>query len=302
MRYFIVDDDTGSRTMLKKIITEGDLGVVIGEAENGESCLLPILKMHPDVVLIDLLMPVMDGIETIEHLRNEGYEGQFIMISQIVNKTMVGEAYEKGVEFFIHKPINRMEVQSVLKKVTEQFRLKDSLQSIRESLEKIGTVKTVQRQQSVKEIVLSILNDMGIIGEVGSDDIVSIMEHIMNQHNAETQIPPLKDLYESVATKMGLNQVEAKKESKAIEQRIRRTILVAVNNLASLGSIDYTNPEFEYYAPRYFDFQEIRNQMIHIRESSRERIKIKVNSKKFLQVLYIETKEKYKQQAEKNKY
>jgi two-component system response regulator YcbB len=140
---------------------------------------------------------------------------------------------------------------------------------------------------------------MGIIGEAGSDDIVSIMEHVINQHSAETQIPPLKDLYESVATKMGLNQVDAKKESKAIEQRIRRTILVAINNLASLGSIDYTNPEFEYYAPRYFDFQEIRNQMIHIRESSREQIKIKVNSKKFLQVLYLETIEKYKQQAEK---
>lgn len=285
--------------MLKKIITEGDLGVVIGDAENGESCLLPILKMNPDVVLIDLLMPVMDGIETMEHLRIQGYEGQFIMISQIVNKTMVGEAYEKGVEFFIHKPINRVEVQSILKKVTDQFRLKHSLQSIRESLEKIGTVKTVQRQQSVKEIVLSILNDMGIIGEVGSDDIVSIMEHIMNQPNAETQIPPLKDLYESIAIKMGLDQVEAKKESKAIEQRIRRTILVAINNLATLGSIDYTNPEFEYYAPRYFDFQEIRNQMIHIRESSRERIKVKVNSKKFLQVLYLETIEKYNQQAEK---
>ena len=51
-----------------------------------------------------------------------------------------------------------------------------------------------------------------------------------------------------------------------MEQRIRRTILTAMNNLASLGSIDYTNPEFEYYAPRYFDFQEIRNQMIQIQE------------------------------------
>ena len=52
--------------------------------------------------------------------------------------------------------------------------------------------------------------------------------------------------------------MDIKKESKAIEQRIRRTILAAVNNLASLGCVDYTNPEFEYYAPRYFDFQEIQ--------------------------------------------
>ena len=61
------------------------------------------------------------------------------MISQIVNKEMVGEAYEKGVEFFIHKPINRVEVQSILKKTAEQYRLKNSLITIRESLAHIGT-------------------------------------------------------------------------------------------------------------------------------------------------------------------
>ena len=117
MRYFIVDDDTVSRTMLKKIIMDGDLGDVIGEANSGVNCCFsPSLSLHPDVVLIDLLMPELDGIETIEYLRMEGFQGQFIMISQIVNKEMVGEAYEKGIEFFIHKPINRVEISEYTKK------------------------------------------------------------------------------------------------------------------------------------------------------------------------------------------
>ena len=84
--------------------------------------------------------------------------------------------------------------------------------------------------------------------------------------NESTQLPPLKDLYEAVARQNRNRNVDVKKESKAIEQRIRRTILAAINNLASLGAIDYTNPEFEYYAPRYFDFQEIRNRMKQIQE------------------------------------
>ena len=63
------------------------------------------------------------------------------MISQIVNKEMVGEAYEKGVEFFIHKPINRIEVHSILKKTAEQFRLKNSLIAIRESLAHMDQLK-----------------------------------------------------------------------------------------------------------------------------------------------------------------
>ena len=112
--------------------------MVIGEAESGVKSIPLILSTHPDVVLIDLLMPELDGIETIEQLKNEGFQGQFIMISQVVNKEMVGEAYEKGVEFFIHKPINRIEVQSILKKTAEQFRLKNSLIAIRESLAHIG--------------------------------------------------------------------------------------------------------------------------------------------------------------------
>jgi two-component system response regulator YcbB len=279
--------------MLAKIITEGGLGVVIGEAESGKKSLPFILSTQPDFVLIDFLMPELDGIETIEQLQNEGFRGRFIMISQVVNKEMVGEAYERGVEFFIHKPINRIEVSSILKKTAEQLQLKNSLLQIRESLVNLGPNTKKQPKRNVKENVLSILNDMGIVGEAGSNDIVSIIEILMENGDYNAQFPPLKELYVAVAQKMDARNVE--KESKAIEQRIRRTIIVAVNNLASLGSIDYTSPEFEYYAPRYFDFGEIRSRMKQIQENDDTPMKVKVNSKKFLQMLYREVVDKYNQ-------
>ena len=279
--------------MLAKIITEGGLGIVIGEAESGKKSLPFILSTQPDFVLIDFLMPELDGIETIEQLQNEGFRGQFIMISQVVNKEMVGEAYERGVEFFIHKPINRIEVSSILKKTAEQLQLKNSLLQIRESLANIGPSTKIQPQRNVKENVLSILNGMGIVGEAGSNDIVSMIEILMENGNYNAQFPSLKELYVAVAKKMEAENVE--KESKAIEQRIRRTIIVAVNNLASLGSIDYTSPEFEYYAPRYFDFGEIRSRMKQIQENDDTPIRVKVNSRKFLQMLYREVVGKYNQ-------
>ncbi|MCG7335175.1 response regulator [Sporosarcina sp. ACRSM] len=293
MRYFIVDDDAASRKMLEKIITEGNLGDVIGEAESGVQSLQRITSTNPDVVLIDLLMPELDGIETIEQLRLQGFEGQFIMISQVVNKEMVGEAYEKGIEFFIHKPINRIEVRSILKKVAEQYRLKDSIMAIRQSLAHFESVETTQRKRSVKEIVLPILNAMGIAGEAGSEDVLTMMELLIHRTNNVEQLPSLKELYEAVARQTKEAETEVLKESKAIEQRIRRLILTAINNLAALGVIDYTNPEFEYYAPRYFDFQEIRSRMKQMEENDELPIKVKVNSKKFLQVLYLETMENY---------
>jgi two-component system, response regulator YcbB len=293
MRYFIVDDDTASRRMLEKIILEGSLGVVVGEAGSGVDSLSPILSIHPDVVLIDFLMPKLDGIETIESLKQQGFQGQFIMISQIVNKEMVGEAYEKGIEFFIHKPINRLEVQSILKKTSEQFRLKQSLMTIRESLAYVESAKITSKQKSVKEIVHSILNEMGIIGEAGSEDMVLIMEYLLYRKDSSALLPPLKELYENICS----SNKDVKKETKSIEQRIRRAIMAALNNLASLGTFDYTNPKFEYYAPRYFDFQEIRVRMKEIDSDHHATSKVKINIKKFLQVLYLDTEEKYNQSS-----
>lgn len=293
LRYFIVDDDLASRRMLAQIISESGIGVVIGEAESGKKSISQIMATRPDFVLIDLLMPEIDGIETIELLRNEGFQGMFIMISQVVTKEMVGEAYEMGVEFFIHKPINRIEVSSILKKTAEQFRLKDSLMQIRESLAHIGTTQKTQAPRSVKEIVMSILNDMGITGETGSDDIVKMIEVLMEKYDDRTQLPPLKDLYEIVAEQASAEVSEMKKESKAIEQRIRRMILAAINNLASLGAIDYTNSAFEYYAPRYFDFQEVLNRMKQMEEDNHRPTRVKINIRKFLQMLYRDTFDKY---------
>ena len=282
MRYFIVDDDRASRIMLSHIIDESTLGTVIGEATNGEEAIPQILMTQPDFVLIDLLMPDLDGIATMERLHENRFQGNFIMISQVVNKTMVAEAYKKGIDFFIHKPINKIEVQTILRKTEEQHRLKSSIQAIRQSLISFETPQP-QTKKTVRDHIQSILNDMGIVGEVGSEDITKIVEQLVSEKHNLAPLPPLKELYEHLAMLTKTTPDDILKESKAIEQRIRRTILAAMINLANLGVVDYTNSEFEYYAPRYFDLTDIRQLMNQI-ELDGER-KAKVNIKKFLQVL-----------------
>lgn len=292
MRYFIVDDDRASRAMLTQIIEDSQLGTVIGEAANGEEAITQILVLQPDFVLVDLLMPKMDGLAMIEKLRENLYDGKFIMISQVVNKEMVAQAYEKGIEFFIHKPINKVEVEMVLKKTEEQHRLKNSISAIRQSLSHFESPNIHFTKKSTRDHVLSILNDMGIVGEAGSEDIVKIIEFLMMDKQKNAPLPPLKELYERVARLTKTTPDEITKESKTIEQRIRRTILAAMINLANLGLVDYTNSEFEYYAPRYFEFTEIRKLMDQI-ENQKER-KVKVNIKKFIQVLFADIVNKAK--------
>lgn len=286
MRYFIVDDDRASRSMLADIIDSADLGTVIGEATNGQDAIAQILMMQPDFVLIDLLMPKLDGIATIEHLRSQRFEGNFIMISQVVNKEMVAESYEKGVEFFIHKPINKIEVENVLRKTEEQHRLKNSILAIRQSLSNFETPDPKHMKKTTRDHTQSVLNDMGIIGEVGSEDITAIIEMLTLEKNKFAPLPPLKELYEKLASRTKTTPDDIVKESKAIEQRVRRTIHAAMINLANLGIVDNTNSEFEYYAPRYFDFTEIRLLMNLIEKDDQR--KAKVNIKKFIQVLFSE--------------
>lgn len=86
----IVDDDVVSRSMLHDIIEFCGIGELAGMAEGGIEGARMIMDLRPDVVLIDLLMPDQDGIETVGKLKQCGYTGKFIMISQVENKEMVG--------------------------------------------------------------------------------------------------------------------------------------------------------------------------------------------------------------------
>ncbi|MDQ0063222.1 response regulator [Paenibacillus harenae] len=292
--FVIVDDDAVSRRMLQNIIEQCKLGEVAGTADEGIEGTQIILELKPDIVLIDLLMPNQDGIETITQLKDRGYNGKFIMISQIENKELVGQAYQSGIEFFIHKPINRLEVEAVLLKVNERRKYERQIIEIKQSLAKFDPVEStaVRREPTAREVVKPILMDLGIIGETGSKDIVALMECLIEQRQA-ADFPPLKELYESLARAYKQSKSDIEKESKAIEQRIRRTVMAALNHLASIGLTDYGNPKFEYYAPLYFDFQDIRMRM-KVMDEELQPEKGKVNIKKFLQVFYIEVLEKMK--------
>lgn len=301
LSFFIIDDDPVCRRMLENIIEDSALGNVVGSSSGGQYGIESVLSTQPDVVLIDLLMPEIDGLGIISELTKRGYQGKFVMISQIDNKEMVGEAYKSGVEFFIHKPINNVEVEAVLKKVNAQLKLNQSVAEIKRSLAGLERIspqlsEAAQRVQTVRDIVQYILMDIGLLGETGSKDMVEAVEILVEEDRSIADFPPLKDVYEMVALKNnpGMDKLELNREVKAIEQRLRRAVLAALTNLASLGLTDYSNPKFEHYAPLLFDFQDVRLKMNEL-EREVEKSRVKVNVKKFLQVLYLETLEKLKQ-------
>jgi two-component system response regulator YcbB len=300
MNFYLIEDDPATRRMLERIIEQDELGDVIGSAASGEE-----VEFHEvnraDIVLIDLLMPGKDGIETIRDLRAQGYAGRFVMISQVENKEMVGEAYLSGVEYFIHKPVNRLEVLSVLRRVSEMLSLQESLSTIRRSLSLLDERKTIRQTnglapstgRSFESITLELLTRLGIAGEAGAADLSRLLHYMYRQEREQgadhRELPALKDLYTAclISEHPKLSGEQLQREIKAMEQRLRRTILQALGHLASIGLTDYANPTFEQFAPRLFDFQDVRLRMREIQEGERN-TKCRLNLKKFLAALYAE--------------
>ncbi|PWK13434.1 response regulator [Tumebacillus permanentifrigoris] len=295
MNFFLIEDDPATRRMLERILEDGGLGEVIGAAASGLE--VAIEDVRPaDIVLIDLLMPGKDGIETIRDLRSQGYQGRFVMISQVENKEMVGEAYQAGVDMFIHKPVNRLEVLAVVKRVAEHCKLEQSLTTIRRSLSLLdghagGRSPATVTYKTFEDHAHDSLNTLGIAGESGSSDLLQILYYLHRTEGRWRELPMLKDLYQAVliGDDPSISYEQMVREIKAMEQRLRRTVLQALGHIASIGLTDYANPTFEQYAPRLFDFQDVRTRMKEIQDGEKT-TRCRLNIKKFLTALYTEVK------------
>ncbi|MGM0831140.1 MAG: response regulator [Bacillota bacterium] len=304
MNFFITDDDITVRSMLAQIIEDGDLGQVVGESDDGAFLNGETLNLKKvDILLIDLLMPTRDGFETIQSIKPV-FKGKIIMISQMESKDLIGKAYTLGIENYIIKPINKIEVIAVIRRVMEHTRLQQSIHDIQKSLNsvlQIGSIlnqkETAFKEYNIKHYGEFLLAELGISGESGSKDLLEILAILFNYEKKDTfehGLPSLNEIYEHLANnKLGAAADEGnlRREAKAAKQRVRRTIYQALTHMASLGLTDFSNAKFEKYSSLFFDFTIVRKKMTELTNESKPSFTTtRINIKKFIQVLYFEAK------------
>ena len=78
---------------------------------------------------------------------------------------------------------------------------------------------------------------------------------------------------------------------RAIEQRVRRAIKHAMEHIASLGLEDYSNPIFEHYGSRFFDFSALRQKMKELDQGKNTPTRTRVNIRQFINALYWEARQ-----------
>jgi CheY-like chemotaxis protein len=110
----IVDDETAMREVLKIMLR----GYKVIEASNGREAIELYKKEMPDIVLMDIIMPIMGGIETIKEIKKINPKAKIVAITAYASSK--GEkAIEAGVDYILRKPFSRKEVIKVIEEMTK---------------------------------------------------------------------------------------------------------------------------------------------------------------------------------------
>lgn len=265
--FYIVDDDEAVIKNIKYIIEDNNLGQIFGYSTSSLQSINEIASLKPDIVIVDYLMPEIDGIKLINKLINNSCDSIFIMLSKVSDKEMIAEAYKAGIEFFINKPINIIELKYVINKVIEKLYIQKKLNAIQNIFDDSPIKKnSYNRNKKQLSFIKIILGRIGIYGSKGYNDILRICHYVIvnDIHYDDLDL-------KNISMKLDMDY-------KISLQRIRRAASLGLRNIANLGIEDYMNEYFIEYSNPIFGFENVKMEMDHIRNKKNNGGKVNVKS------------------------
>lgn len=125
-RFLVVDDSIFARKNISKAV-EAIGGVIVGEASNGKEAVDKYFELKPDLVLMDISMPEMEGIEALSIIRQGDSEAKVVIVSALGYDGLVKKSIALGAKHFIVKPIELEKVAAIIRFVLEQEGEKDEI-------------------------------------------------------------------------------------------------------------------------------------------------------------------------------
>lgn len=155
----VVDDSAIMRRNLSAILSNAG-HTIVAEATNGELGVKEYKKRKPDLVTMDITMPVLDGISAVKQIIEFDPEAQIIMISSLDQKFMVLTALQKGARHYIIKPFSPEKVLKIINDVLDTSRSKhtNNLEKPRETLSNKRNRSTGSISTTISDISSSINN------------------------------------------------------------------------------------------------------------------------------------------------
>ena len=226
----IADDNQRILDMLETVISMDKELNLVGKAKNGEEMCQIIKDKKPDVVLLDLIMPKMDGLTVMEQVsqdKNVSKRPYFIVVTAVGQERITEDAFNKGANYYIMKPFNNEMLLNRIKSVRKMFRNNDKKN------EDIKSENAVNGE-NLENRVTNMLHEIGIPAHIKGyhylrDAIIMAVED-MDVLNAITKI-----LYPTVA-----------KKYQTTSSRVERAIRHAIEVAWSRGKLDTLDELFGY--------------------------------------------------------
>ena len=227
----IADDNERILDLLEEIINMDKELHVVGKAKNGEEMCQIIRNKQPDVVLLDLIMPKMDGLTVMEKInqdKNVQKRPDFIVVTAVGQERITEDAFNRGANYYIMKPFNNEMLLNRIKTVRRPVR------SCEKRNDELSSQVPYIREGDLENRVTNLLHEIGIPAHIKGyhylrDSIIMAVQD-MDVLNA---IP--KVLYPTVAKRYQTT-------SSRVERAIRHAIEVAWNR----GKLDTLDELFGY--------------------------------------------------------
>lgn len=226
----IVDDNRELVEMMCEYFNEQDDIEVVGTAFNGRECLSLLDEMEPDVLILDLIMPHIDGLAVLDTIKQNG-KGQspsIIMLTAFGQEEVMKRAVDYGASYFILKPFD---FANLVQKVREVYRY-NSLSLVSETPLKVNTIQ--QAEPNLEASITNIIHEIGVPAHIKG--YLYLREAITMVYNDIELLGSItKILYPDIA-----------KQFNTTASRVERAIRHAIEVAWSRGNIDAITELFGY--------------------------------------------------------
>lgn len=230
----IADDNERMLRLLADIVESDEELSVVGTARDGEEAYQVIREKEPDVVLLDIVMPKLDGLGVLERINRDRTLKKhpvFIMISAIGQERITENAFDLGADYYIMKPFDNDMVINRIKKVKNRMFGVKGLESRKvNAYEKLEEEKEPNLEADVTEIIHEIGVPAHIKGYQYLRDAIIMSVNDMDMLNSITKI-----LYPTIA-----------KKYQTTSSRVERAIRHAIEVAWSRGKMDTIDEMFGY--------------------------------------------------------
>ncbi len=232
----IADDNERMLRLLENIVSSDKDLSVVGTAKDGEAAYKLIKDKEPDVVLLDMVMPKLDGIGVMERVNNDGNiqkAPSFVMISAVGHEQITEAAFSHGADYYIMKPFNNEMVLSRIKSIrnvrsASDMKVVNAYEKVKESSEK-----------DLESQITTIIHEIGVPAHIKGyqylRDAIIMSVQDMDMLNSVTKV-----LYPGIA-----------KKYHTTASRVERAIRHAIEVAWSRGKMDTIDEMFGYTVSNY---------------------------------------------------